>query len=91
VLANVVSVVRCVDEVRIVENSRGGGKTVDDGVDQLINRLQRLQTLAVPVVVVVDFALVQLADRLEVRRRARLTLIVSPLLSDTVAYIPCWD
>ena len=66
VLADVVAVVSCVDQIGIVENCGIGRQATNNGVNKFINRLQRLEALAVPVVIVVDLALVQLANCLEV-------------------------
>lgn len=66
VLADVVAVVSCVDQIGVVENCGIGRQAIDDGVNELIDRLQGLEALAVPVIVVVDLALVQLANCLEV-------------------------
>lgn len=67
VLANVETVVCRVDEVRVVQHCRVRRQTLDDGVDELIHRLQRLESFAVPVIVVVNLSMVQLPERLEVR------------------------
>jgi hypothetical protein len=66
VLADVEPVVCGVDEICVVQDSRIGAQTIDNGIDELVYRLQRLQPLAVPVVVVIYLRLVELTDRLKI-------------------------
>jgi hypothetical protein len=89
VLADVVAVVSCVDQVCIVEDGGVGGQPRDDGVDQLVDGLERLEPLAVPVVVVVDLALVELAEGFEVGCCAGLGSLLALQLSILECNLRC--
>lgn len=66
VLADVEAIVGRVDQVRVFQDLGASTQSLDDGIDEFVYGLKGLQTLAVPVVVVVDLGLIELAKSLEV-------------------------
>ena len=71
VLANVESIVGCVDDVRVVDFG-AGFQTSDERVNQFVNALQGTQTLPVIVVVVVDDGLVAIGEIVDPTGASRL-------------------
>jgi hypothetical protein len=72
VLSNVESVIRRVYEICVVQDCRISAQAINDGIDEFVYRLEGLQPLAVPVIVVLYFRLVELSDRFEIRSCPRL-------------------
>lgn len=65
-MAKVVAIVGGVEDVRVGEDVGVGLELLEDGLDQLVNRLQSTEAVAVVAVEVVDLVIIQLGNGLEV-------------------------